>query len=280
MNQKKVKRGQFGRKDENAIPRTISQELPLSGHIWGTEKCCLANSFHTGINVATLYHQRLGHTSLKSPKLHKRLCDVLGESYKSTSKLVSHCEGCVYSKATHLPYARKSRSVAEGPLEKVFFDVIGPIPTAGKGGYRYVLTLVDEFTGMYFVRLIRRKLEVQDKTMKFKKQQEKHWKRHFGEAILSPSLVKFCSDGGGENTSNTLAKWLNDENIKHDIAILPERHHQLSASRTILQGCSFFWIFSQTKTRFPDYLCSLSSSIFILQLQKIELPHQISECFW
>jgi hypothetical protein len=29
MNQKKVKRGQFGRKDENAIPRTISQEPPL-----------------------------------------------------------------------------------------------------------------------------------------------------------------------------------------------------------------------------------------------------------
>ena len=67
-----------------------------SGHIWGTEKCCLANSFHTGINVATLYHQRLGHVSLKSPKLHKRLCEALRESYKSTSKLVSHCEGCVY----------------------------------------------------------------------------------------------------------------------------------------------------------------------------------------
>ena len=50
--------------------------------------------------------------------------------------------------------------VAIGPLEKVFFDVIGPVPTTGKGGYKYVLTLVDEFTGMYFVRLIRRKSEV------------------------------------------------------------------------------------------------------------------------
>ena len=100
-----------------------------TGHVWGTEKCCLANSFHTGINTATLYHQRLGHVSLRNPKLHKRLCEALGDSYKSSSKQVSHCEGCVYSKATHLPYARKSRSVAKGPLEKVFFDVIGPVPT-------------------------------------------------------------------------------------------------------------------------------------------------------
>ena len=57
----------------------------------------------------------------------------------------------MYSKATHLPYARKSRSVAKGPLEKVFFDVIGPVATTGKGGYKYVLTLVDEFTGMHFL---------------------------------------------------------------------------------------------------------------------------------
>ena len=103
-------------------------------HLWGTEKCCLANSFTTGVNTATLYHQRLGHVSLKNPKLHKRLCDALGDSYKSSSKLVSHCEGCVYSKATNLPFAKKSRSIAKAPLEKVFFDVIGPIPTRAREG--------------------------------------------------------------------------------------------------------------------------------------------------
>ena len=47
---------------------------------WGTEQCFLANSFHTGVNVASLYHQRLGHVSLTNPKLHQRLCEALGDS--------------------------------------------------------------------------------------------------------------------------------------------------------------------------------------------------------
>ena len=106
-----------------------------SGHVWGTSNCFIANSFNMGINTATLHHQRLGHMSLSNPKLKKRLSEALGADFTNSLKSVGHCESCVMAKATNLPYTKQSRSTVSRPLERVWFDVIGPVPVRGQSGF-------------------------------------------------------------------------------------------------------------------------------------------------
>ena len=100
---------------------------------------------------------------------------------------------------------------------------------------------------MYFTELLRRKSEVSPLIMKFKEQAEMHWKRQVGNSVISPRLVKFCSDGGGENTSNTLGKWMEENSIKHDIGV-PYDHAQLGkverANRTLYEGAEAMRIFA------------------------------------
>ena len=79
------------------------------------------------------------------------------------------------------------------PLQEVFMDVIGPVPVRGQKGDKYVLVLVDAFTGMYFVRPIRKKSDVKSRVMEFKIWADRYWSIGFGEAMLTPKLVKFCS---------------------------------------------------------------------------------------
>ena len=65
--------------------------------------------------------------------------------------------------------------------------------------------------------------------------------------MLTPKLVKFCSDGGGEFVNNTLEKFFDEHNIKHSIGV-PYEHAQLGkverANRTLYEGAEAMRIFT------------------------------------
>ena len=73
---------------------------------------------------------------------------------------------------------------------------------------------------------------------------------------MSPQLVRFCSDGGGENIKNTIAKWLDGEGIKHDVGV-PYDHSQLGkverANRTLYEGSEAMRIFAGFPPSFWPY---------------------------
>ena len=116
---------------------------------------------------------------------------------------------------------------------------------------------------MYFVEPICKKSDVEGKIFDFVTKQEHHWSSKFGDATLSPQLVKFCSDGGGENVKNTLALWLDNQGIKHDIGV-PYDHSQLGkverANRTIYEGSESMRIFAG----FPPSYWPYTARAFLL----------------
>jgi hypothetical protein len=182
------------------------------------------------------------------------------------------------AKATNLPYTKGSRSTVSRPLERVWFDVIGPVPVLGQGGFKYILTLVDEHTGMYFVFPIRKKSDVETMIQGFVTEQERHWKSKFGDAALSPQLVKFCSDGGGENIKNTLALWLNEMGIKHDVGV-PYDHSQLGkverANRTLYEGSEAMRIFAGFPPSYWPY--TVRAFCYLKNLVPNHMTKQVAE---
>ena len=193
------------------------------------------------MNFADLVHSRFGHISHKNKFVNTLFRKVFGDDYIRASKTRSHCEACIYSKATRQSFPKKARRRATRPLERVWFDIIGKIPVKGVGGYQYVLVFVDEFTGMYFVEFLKEKSELYDTVINFKLRAEKHWhgKNVFGVLDVYPEIISLCSDNAGENTSHKLTKFLDDHHIKHQL-MTPYEHEQMGkverANRTIWEG--------------------------------------------
>jgi hypothetical protein len=104
------------------------------------------------------WHHRLGHLcgSRLSSLVHRGL---LG----SVSGDVSlNCQGCRLGKQIQLPYPT-SASVSQRPFNLVHSDVWGLAPFASKGGHRYYILFIDDFsryTWLYFMRSRREVLSI------------------------------------------------------------------------------------------------------------------------
>jgi hypothetical protein len=96
------------------------------------------------------WHHRLGHLcgSRLLSLVHRGL---LG----SVSGDVSlNCQGCSLGKQIQLTYPT-SASVSQSPFDLVYSNVWGPAPFASKGGHRYYILFIDDFswyTWLYFMR--------------------------------------------------------------------------------------------------------------------------------
>ncbi|XP_072077901.1 uncharacterized mitochondrial protein AtMg00300-like [Arachis hypogaea] len=92
-------------------------------------------------NCTRIWHMRLGHMSEKGLSL---LC---GQGLLKNMKKpqMEFCEHCVYGKAHRVKFST-SKHKSRGLLDYVHTDVWGPAKVTSKGGSRYFVTFVDDYS--------------------------------------------------------------------------------------------------------------------------------------
>ena len=96
---------------------------------------------------APLWHNRLGHPgNLALKHLH---LPTLGDD---------PCKVCLCSKMTLLPFSGHF-APAPSPLFCIHMDLVGPITPASVSGFKYFLTVVDQFSSFKLVRFLKEKYD-------------------------------------------------------------------------------------------------------------------------
>ncbi|GJS30220.1 gag-pol polyprotein [Tanacetum coccineum] len=135
-----------------------------------------------------LWHSRLGHVS----SFHLRFLASTGVLKKLDTHDISYCSGCKLAKFSALPFSN-SVSFFNVPFDLVHYDVWGPSPVTTKGGSRYDVLFIDDFTRYTWVCLMKCR---SDFLIVFKE----------GKALVetqhSAFMKCFRSDLGGEYTFN------------------------------------------------------------------------------
>lgn len=112
------------------------------------------NQVSVGIKAsARTWHLQLGHLHSKAMKKLNKENLIAVTDVKS---IQDSCDDCCITKCQKLQYNKRS-TIYEYPLELVFADVWGPVPTVSTEGYWYYLNIIDVATSYNWIFLMRRK---------------------------------------------------------------------------------------------------------------------------
>ena len=117
-----------------------------------------ASSFATVVTFVSssdLWHSRLGHPSHSKIQLLKQHVHNV-----NINKTASCCDICHFSKQKKLPFTA-STHVSTHPFDLLHCDLWGPFATNTVDGFRFFLTIVDDFTRCTWVYLLKHKSETQ-----------------------------------------------------------------------------------------------------------------------
>lgn len=113
------------------------------------------SSFHLNSSFSNfhLWHSRLGHVSVSRLK-HLISLGSLGNL---PSHDISDCSGCKLKKKVALPFNCSTSSIALFDL--IHSDVWGPAPVGTKGGSKYFVSFIDDYTQYCWVYLMKRRYD-------------------------------------------------------------------------------------------------------------------------
>ncbi|GMF33539.1 unnamed protein product [Phytophthora fragariaefolia] len=119
-----------------------------------------------------LWHARMGRPSENSTANAQRATNGLPTVACSIRTL---CGGCMKGKHTVTPFPSRSVTKTSRVLELGHADVMGPVRTVSKGGAKYVLTFVDDYSRYVVAYFMKTKSEVANKLKGFKAFYENQW---------------------------------------------------------------------------------------------------------
>lgn len=191
----KIKRG-----DETVAVASLRQglyQLRLPNEV-----VSVAKSQHN-VNCKHVWHRRFGHREPNAIKLLEKRNLVTGLELTDCG-IDEPCECCMKGKSTRLPFPKESKTKTLAPLDIVHTDVCGPVEVPSVSGYRYFMTVIDDFSRHCTVYLLKEKSEVVEKIEEY----VAYVKTHFGR---KPKIVR--SDQGGEYSSKRLRQYYKREGI-------------------------------------------------------------------
>ncbi|MBW0587706.1 hypothetical protein O181_127421 [Austropuccinia psidii MF-1] len=163
------------------------------------------------------WHNRLGHPS-------DQVLKAMGlPSFKR-----EHCDVCIRGKMTLKPFKSHFDEV-EKALDCLHLDLVGPTFPPSVSGYRYFLTIVDQYTSFKFVKFLKQKSDALHEFMAIK---------NLVETTQDRKIRKIVSDRGGEFVNSGFQKLANESGFVHVTS--PPYTPQLNgfaeqANRTILE---------------------------------------------
>lgn len=186
--------------------KTTGQIL-LIGHNYGDLYYIRAAShvtpklvFYGERTTRDVWHARLGHPS-------DAIFRVLANKYHipiggdvSSNK---NCHIRPLCKVCRLPFNART-TVTSHPLELLHLDVWGPAPTLSSFGYKYYLSIVDDFSRFVWLFPLVHKSDVSTTLVTFKRMIENQ---------LNHTIKMLQTDGGGEFTSLAFWNFLREHGI-------------------------------------------------------------------
>ena len=147
-----------------------------------SEQCLLLNEEQNW-----LWHKRLGHINFDNLEKFSRIDAIRGlpkiEKLSDTS-----CAACNKGKQTRTWYKEKEHD-SKKSLELIYMGLMGPTHTLGYNGEKYILVIVDDYSRMTFLYLLKSKDQAFDHFISFKRQVER---------MIDRSIKCIRTDRGGE----------------------------------------------------------------------------------
>lgn len=143
-------------------------------------------------NMNKIWHRRLGHINNKYVQrlIKKELAIGIKHNIQSVE-----CDACETCKLSRKPHRTITYDQSTEPLELLHMDVCGPMPVESIGRSRYILLIIDDYSGMYFTYFLKSKSEVLTSFRNFK---EKY------ENILGQNIKRIRTDNGTEFINNDI----------------------------------------------------------------------------
>ncbi len=175
---------------------------------------------------ATLWHQRLGHLNMASLK---KLESMVNGMNLNEVPLHHVCEACIEGKHQKISFPKDEARRASKLLELVHSDVCGPMKTTSRGGARYFVTFINNFSRKTHVYLLKAKGEVFDKLKAYKALVENQ---------TGMKIKTLRSDKGGEFVSKKFDDFLHECGIERQTSApyTPQQNRVAErANRTIME---------------------------------------------
>ena len=123
----------------------------------------------SSMNKAQLWHLRLGHINLD--KIHSLVtCGYLNPLDVNALPV---CESCLKGKMTMRPFKAKGHRAKE-VFDLVQSDLCGPINTSARGGYKYFITFIGDYSRYGYIYLMHHKSKAFEKFKEYKTEVENH----------------------------------------------------------------------------------------------------------
>lgn len=194
--------------------------------------------------TSDLWHRRLGH--LHAEATNKLMEKKIPEAKRDSDE---ECDTCSQAKLRRTSFPTSGASRATAKLELIHSDVVGKITPTTKGGSKYFVTFIDDYTRYAVVYPMKTKGEVLDKFDEY---------RRMVENLHGTTIKALRSDNGGEYLSKDFDAYLTKNGIRRQLTIpgtpqqngVAERFNQtvLNATRCMLAESGV------TKTLWADAL--------------------------
>jgi transposase InsO family protein len=165
-----------------------------------------------------LWHARFGHINYDSFRLLRK-SGV--SSFPTIPRNLKQCDVCILGKHSKQPF-HDSTSKACRKLELIHSDLCGHMLVPSTNGNRYIMIIIDDYTRMCWVYLLKEKSHAFETFKNFRV-----WIQNEAQSCIG----SLYTDNGREYTSNKFENYLHQHGIKHQTTIPYNCQHNGVAER-------------------------------------------------